>query len=63
LLTYLICSVVRISDIEIQNSFDKAKEWVKELQSQGDPNVVVAFVGNKIDMEPARKVNSEVMNS
>jgi Ras-related protein Rab-5C len=41
-------------------SFDKAKDWVKELQQQGDPNVVVAFVGNKVDMENARKVTNEV---
>jgi Ras-related protein Rab-5C len=43
-----------------QNSFDKAKDWVKELQQQGDPNVVVAFVGNKVDMENQRKVTTEV---
>lgn len=43
-------------------SFEKAKEWVKELQQQGDPNVVVAFVGNKVDMESARRTSKEVCN-
>jgi GTPase SAR1 family protein len=46
--------------IILKMSFDKAKDWVKELQQQGDPNVVVAFVGNKVDMENARKVSVEV---
>ncbi len=32
---------------------------MKELQQQGDPNIVVAFVGNKVDMEDQRKVTSQ----
>jgi len=52
-------AAIVVYDITNRTSFEKAKDWVKELQQQGDPNVVVAFVGNKIDMETARKVNSE----
>lgn len=33
-----------------QSSFDKAKSWVKELQRQANPNIVIALVGNKIDL-------------
>jgi len=52
-------AAIVVYDITNKNSFDKAKEWVKELQQQGDPNVVVAFVGNKLDMESSRKVTIE----
>jgi len=52
-------AAIVVFDITNRNSFEKAKDWVKELQQQGDPNVVVAFVGNKIDMENLRKVNTE----
>jgi len=52
-------AAIVVYDITNKNSFEKAKDWVKELQQQGDPNVVVAFVGNKLDMENSRKVSSE----
>ena len=32
---------------------------MKELQRRGDPNVVIALAGNKVDMENKRKVNTE----
>lgn len=31
-------------------SFEKAKNWVKELQRQAHPNIVIALVGNKLDL-------------
>src|SRR6266511_4596570 len=31
-------------------SFEKAKSWVRELQRQANPNIVIALVGNKIDL-------------
>lgn len=34
----------------IQSSFEKAKSWVKELQRQANPNIVIALVGNKVDL-------------
>jgi small GTP-binding protein len=51
-------AAIVVYDITSKMSFDKAKEWVKELQQQGDPNIVVAFVGNKLDMENKRNVPS-----
>ena len=54
-------TVVSYSQLR-QASYEKAKDWVKELQQQGDPNVVVAFVGNKLDMPQARKVPADVSN-
>lgn len=43
----------------MQDSFNGAKSWVKELQRRGDPNVVIALAGNKADMESKRKVQTE----
>lgn len=43
----------------IQDSFNGAKSWVKELQRRGDANVVIALAGNKADMENKRKVQTE----
>lgn len=41
------------------NSFEKAKDWIKELQRQADPNIVIALVGNKLDLEEKRTVPFE----
>lgn len=32
---------------------DKAKSWVKELQRQANPNIVIALTGNKVDLVAA----------
>ncbi|EGG05782.1 uncharacterized protein MELLADRAFT_77996 [Melampsora larici-populina 98AG31] len=37
-------------DVTKSSSLDKAKSWVKELQRQGNPNIVIALIGNKIDL-------------
>ena len=43
-------SLIHVSCISAQSSFEKAKSWVKELQRQANPNIVIALVGNKIDL-------------
>jgi len=45
-----------VYDITNENSFSRAKAWVKELQSQGAPKMIIALVGNKYDLEDARRV-------
>ncbi|THU48937.1 hypothetical protein C4D60_Mb06t04260 [Musa balbisiana] len=54
-----------------QDSYVRAKKWVRELQRQashitqqiysvlGNPYLIMALVGNKIDLEAKRKVESE----
>merc|ERR1712166_1673331 len=44
-----------------QDSFQRAKSWVKELQRQGSPNIVIALAGNKYDLASKRKVDTEVL--
>ncbi|KAJ6239350.1 ras-related protein rab-5c [Anaeramoeba flamelloides] len=39
-----------IYDVQNVDSFERAKEWVEELRKQGDPNVQIALVANKIDL-------------
>lgn len=39
-----------IYDVTKASSFEKAKSWVKELQRQANPNIVIALVGNKVDL-------------
>ena len=43
-----------------QDSFNRAKNWVRELQRQGSANIVIALAGNKSDLAAKRKVEPEV---
>ncbi|KAK3820127.1 MAG: ras protein [Benniella sp.] len=52
------CAVV-VYDITQATSLDKAKSWVKELQRQADPNIVIALAGNKSDLGARRAVATE----
>ncbi|XP_060676276.1 ras-related protein RABF2a isoform X2 [Ziziphus jujuba] len=52
-------AAIIVYDITNQASFDRAKKWVLELHSQGNPNMVVALAGNKADLLEARKVAAE----
>ncbi|KAG0346456.1 GTP-binding protein of the rab/ypt, partial [Podila humilis] len=52
------CAVV-VYDITQASSLDKAKSWVKELQRQADPNIVIALAGNKSDLAARRVVETE----
>ncbi|TKS88439.1 Ras-related protein [Collichthys lucidus] len=41
----------------LQESFARAKNWVKELQRQASPNIVIALSGNKADLANKRAVD------
>merc|ERR1712023_59931 len=47
-----------VYDITNADSFVRAKSWVKELQRQGSPNIVIALAGNKCDLQSKRKVEA-----
>ena len=53
-------SAIVVYDITNRQSFVRAKSWVKELQRQGNPNIVIALAGNKTDLSIKRKVDSSV---
>lgn len=46
-----------------QDTFGRAKTWVKELQRQASPNIVIALAGNKADLANKRMVEFEVRQS
>ncbi|KAF8323841.1 ras-domain-containing protein [Clavulina sp. PMI_390] len=52
------CAVV-VYDITQSNSLDKAKSWIRELQRQADPAIIIALVGNKQDLEARRQVTRD----
>ncbi|GKE35555.1 Ras-related protein RabF1, partial [Tanacetum coccineum] len=48
---------VIVYDITNPDSFHKAQYWVKELQKHGSPDIVLALVGNKADLQEKREVS------
>ncbi|CAK7334948.1 unnamed protein product [Dovyalis caffra] len=52
-------AAVVVYDITSMDSFERAKKWVIELQRQGNPNLIMFLVGNKVDLEEKRKVGNE----
>ncbi|KHJ88154.1 Ras family protein [Oesophagostomum dentatum] len=50
-------AAIVVYDITNQESFQKAKNWVKELQRQASPNIVMALAGNKADMANRNAIN------
>ncbi|KAK0421795.1 GTP-binding protein ypt5 [Armillaria borealis] len=43
-------AAVVVYDVTKATSLEKAKSWVKELQRQVNPNIVIALAGNKVDL-------------
>lgn len=50
-------AAVVVYDITNQDSFATAQKWVRELKARGSPDVLIALVGNKTDLEEKRSVN------
>lgn len=46
-----------VYDITSKDSFLKAQNWVRELQRQASSNIVIALVGNKLDLASRRQVD------
>jgi Ras-related protein Rab-5C len=47
-------AAIVVYDVTKGASLEKAKSWVKELQRQANPNIVIALAGNKVDLaQPA----------
>eukprot|EP00252_Welwitschia_mirabilis_P015387 TRINITY_DN33815_c0_g1_i1.p1 TRINITY_DN33815_c0_g1~~TRINITY_DN33815_c0_g1_i1.p1 ORF type:complete len:203 (+),score=49.72 TRINITY_DN33815_c0_g1_i1:263-871(+) len=53
-------AAVVVYDITCMETFQKAQFWVKELQKHANPDIVMALVGNKADLEEKRSVAREV---
>ena len=52
-------AAIVVYDITNTDTFERAKTWVKELQRQASPNIVIALAGNKADLTTNRVVEYE----
>ncbi|XP_032820686.1 ras-related protein Rab-5A-like [Petromyzon marinus] len=52
-------AAIVVYDITNLDSFARAKTWVKELQRQANPTIVIALSGNKADLASQRMVEFE----
>lgn len=52
-------AAIVVYDITQVETFGKARQWIKELERQGDPGVLICLVGNKTDLEGKRQVSRE----
>ncbi|PAV22676.1 GTP-binding RAB5 [Pyrrhoderma noxium] len=52
------CAVV-VYDITQRASLEKARTWIRELQRQADPSIVITLCGNKLDLDERRQVTQE----
>ncbi|KAG0744892.1 hypothetical protein G6F57_007401 [Rhizopus arrhizus] len=53
-------AAIVVYDITNASTLDKAKSWVKELQRQANTDIVIALVGNKLDLVEGE--NGEPLN-
>lgn len=51
-------AAVVVYDVTKASSLEKAKSWVKELQRQANPNIVISLAGNKVDLVQASSSSS-----
>lgn len=52
-------AAIVVYEITNMDTFVRAKLWVKELQRQANPNIVIALSGNKADLASKRMVDFE----
>lgn len=53
-------AAVVIYDITEAHSLDRAKEWILELNENADADILVALVGNKVDLIEQRQIEKIV---
>ena len=50
---------VLVYAIDNKESFNHTENWLNDLKSQANPDVIIFLVGNKADLEEERKVSKE----
>ena len=48
-----------VYDITKKETFESIENWIRDLKSKGDPDVIMIIVGNKNDLEEERNVTKE----
>lgn len=56
-------AAIVVYDITNADTFSRAKTWVRELQRQARPDIVIALAGNKSDLGARRTVEYEEANA
>jgi len=56
-------AAIVVYDITNADTFTRAKTWVRELQKQARPDIVIALAGNKSDLGSRRTVEYEEANA
>ena len=56
-------AAVVVYDVTKASSLEKAKTWVKELQRQANPNIVIALAVNKMDLVQPSSSSSSTPSS
>lgn len=46
--------------LNLQDSFEAMKRWVEELQSRASPGIIIAILGNKVDLDGLRAVDERM---
>ncbi|XP_039568950.1 cyclin-dependent kinase 2 [Passer montanus] len=59
LFSHFFLAAIVVCDITNQETFARARGWVKELQRQASPSIVIALAGNKADLASKRMVEYE----
>ena len=54
-------AIIVVYDITEAHSFKRAKNFVGKIQEMAIPNILLALVGTKADLEANRKVKREVV--
>lgn len=54
---------ILVYDITDEDSFQKVKNWIKELKKMLGADIVLVIVGNKIDLQKDRHVSQETAES
>eukprot|EP01017_Pseudomicrothorax_dubius_P026159 TRINITY_DN2898_c0_g1_i1.p1 TRINITY_DN2898_c0_g1~~TRINITY_DN2898_c0_g1_i1.p1 ORF type:complete len:218 (-),score=49.41 TRINITY_DN2898_c0_g1_i1:73-726(-) len=52
-------AAVVVYDISNYDTFRRAQQWVEELHENANPQIAIAFVGNKLDLEDGRQVSTQ----
>ena len=50
---------ILVYSIEDKNSFSNLESWLNEIKTQGNPDVKIFLIGNKVDLEDKRNVKYE----
>ena len=53
-----MCPPLGVSEFYyLQATFEVLRDWIRELQKLGPPNIILAIAGNKCDLEENREVS------